>query len=972
MSSRRARTGGNGSSRSPANPDPLPPIVRDALQRLPRAIEPLFSSRAQLEQDVGGLGSPLARLRTAELRSIQQHVSVVRNFLSSAAGGAPSASAAVLAHATTRQALLCLLAASLRLRRHDLSGEGGSRQELCAEIAEGVAVTVTFAMPSCPPPDHPGRGLRLPLLRSDALHAAARQLAELVEPLEARAAAAVAGTAGTPPAGAGSPAPVVAGQGAMGRKTAVEECPTLTEPAAAYAAAVLSLVYRIVIVASDFDFEFKAPGGVQLLEALAAALEGSQVLEHAGRALLLLRMHVRATRLSNQLDQAALWANTTHCVLWQFISLLHIQADEQGGSASADMRQLADRLQAVLSGRCAQHAALCLGLAVLCDTDGGPAYGLPPELDAPLLPSEVRAYASGSRVMSAEAIRQLRGMLGMLQLRLRPGVGAAAPPPGRRGALEVTMRVGWLAVASARALAAKTGGGGGGGGAGSSGEAGGSGGAVSVDAKLAAQDVLPVALEALQCARRHLLLGTRPEAEGAVAEATRWWRLTAAVAADVLPHARFAPELTDFFDLLTVCWRDLLFGDGSLSLPPKAPPALAAALEGGVLRCLEGLIRCAGREPPRPEASDIARAWVGLGTNMPLFLTLLLAYGEPRQAAALVGTLRKLLRIVGPPYGTMPAFMMRACDYVLDVVSNWDAAELMAAGMADQEGREGPSPASQQLVRLTFCAACEWLPRLSQMVLANRTSGLTTLCTICGWLPVLADCCDRAATVSDDGGWRALLLEEVGAVPLLDFALHVVPRLDELDEQELVLVFLCQLVLGCCSVAAVYTGQGPTPAHAAVGAPEQSELEPLAAAAAGAVAEPFRDAVGALPWRPELLREAAARIRAYEPPELELHEDADDLAAYLERGGRGAYDSPVDYASPLTSVLLPPADVRRLLPGRCANPACANLEGDSEADLRLKACAGCGAVGYCCRPCQTAHWRAGHKKACGRGRGGGA
>ncbi|KXZ43420.1 hypothetical protein GPECTOR_91g574 [Gonium pectorale] len=47
----------------------------------------------------------------------------------------------------------------------------------------------------------------------------------------------------------------------------------------------------------------------------------------------------------------------------------------------------------------------------------------------------------------------------------------------------------------------------------------------------------------------------------------------------------------------------------------------------------------------------------------------------------------------------------------------------------------------------------------------------------------------------------------------------------------------------------------------------------------------------------------------------------------------------------------------------CANPACTNLEGDSETDLKLLACRLCRAVGYCGQECQRAHWRApgGHK-----------
>ncbi|KXZ49640.1 hypothetical protein GPECTOR_20g497 [Gonium pectorale] len=60
---------------------------------------------------------------------------------------------------------------------------------------------------------------------------------------------------------------------------------------------------------------------------------------------------------------------------------------------------------------------------------------------------------------------------------------------------------------------------------------------------------------------------------------------------------------------------------------------------------------------------------------------------------------------------------------------------------------------------------------------------------------------------------------------------------------------------------------------------------------------------------------------------------------------------------------------RRLL-RTCANPNCANLDGDSEAGLRLTPCAGCGEAAYCCRDCWTAHWRAGHRAACARRLGG--
>ncbi len=51
-------------------------------------------------------------------------------------------------------------------------------------------------------------------------------------------------------------------------------------------------------------------------------------------------------------------------------------------------------------------------------------------------------------------------------------------------------------------------------------------------------------------------------------------------------------------------------------------------------------------------------------------------------------------------------------------------------------------------------------------------------------------------------------------------------------------------------------------------------------------------------------------------------------------------------------------------PRACSNPWCINLEGACEQELWLRKCGGCGAVRYCCRGCQQAHWRAGHREEC--------
>ncbi|KXZ51624.1 hypothetical protein GPECTOR_12g588 [Gonium pectorale] len=409
-------------------------------------------------------------------------------------------------------------------------------------------------------------------------------------------------------------------------------------------------------------------------------------------------------------------------------------------------------------------------------------------------------------------------------------------------------------------------------------------------------------------------------------------------------------------------------------------------------------------------------------------------------AAALLATLRKLLRTVGP--GAMladrapqdsshQAFLQAAFDVLRE------GPLLDKAGAVPEQGL---SPASQQLLRLLCHAACEWLPELARAVLSEETSGALSAGVpvhILRWLQLLATCCasqpgtpescppahdatagatvvsgiltaasnggeavaDGGEAVADDGeaaagdgDWRVLLLEEVGAVPLLDAALRrLIRHLSGASEDRR--PYLRCLVDSCRAVAAVFTGLGPPAADANTGLPgngtsgradatqvvwDGREAEGPAMAFACAAAGPASAASGTparppLPWRPELLREAANQLRSR--GEHGAAANAEALAAYLERGGRGACEmlrTPLREPWVMASALPPPVEARRLLPGRCANPACANLDGDSEVDLKLLSCAGCGAVGYCCRPCQLEHWRAGHKDACGGMRGSGA
>ncbi len=86
------------------------------------------------------------------------------------------------------------------------------------------------------------------------------------------------------------------------------------------------------------------------------------------------------------------------------------------------------------------------------------------------------------------------------------------------------------------------------------------------------------------------------------------------------------------------------------------------------------------------------------------------------------------------------------------------------------------------------------------------------------------------------------------------------------------------------------------------------------------------------------------------------------------RGGPAREGSSSMAPVPSTLLLCPAAAAAIAFPvRRCGYGGCANLAGDSEAELQqgLKPCGGCAAVWYCSRECQAAHWREGHRAACG-------
>ncbi|KAG2497632.1 hypothetical protein HYH03_004372 [Edaphochlamys debaryana] len=120
-------------------------------------------------------------------------------------------------------------------------------------------------------------------------------------------------------------------------------------------------------------------------------------------------------------------------------------------------------------------------------------------------------------------------------------------------------------------------------------------------------------------------------------------------------------------------------------------------------------------------------------------------------------------------------------------------------------------------------------------------------------------------------------------------------------------------------------------------------------------------------WQPGALRALASKLAGMETL---LGAELDAVAAKLEGAGGSSPEALQDSGAAAAVMVLAgrlaalKAEVRALLPA-CANPACVNLAGDSEAGLQLQPCAGCKAVGYCCRECQAAHAAAGQTAECG-------
>ncbi|KAG2488817.1 hypothetical protein HYH03_012616 [Edaphochlamys debaryana] len=455
---------------------------------------------------------------------------------------------------------------------------------------------------------------------------------------------------------------------------------------------------------------------------------------------------------------------------------------------------------------------------------------------------------------------------------------------------------------------------------------------------------------------------------------------------------------------------------GSWCLPDQPPAALGQALRGRAVPCLERMLRRAGESPHCLEASLLCCErfkscdfWAGA--------LALLAYAELREAAALTATVTKLLR-------RADARLMLADRTTLGAV--------------------------QLAVAIEFCGCVLWVTGGncgSSSPVALSRLGLVLSAALPAWLTELSRLAQKAAAL-DEAAWR-----EEQRRPLTEQGQGQKGPADgaPAGNSALLCRSLEALLRVCClfdferlTPAAASAGSGGGPSGGSAGTGRGSEgggADPAAAASSGdggddgarsasregwlrevfagfdmvalvgatlgvleqrqafgteplfelsllaaywvvalvktqphEVRQALQDPAAAAPWRPETLRaltEGLCRPEVEESLLVDLGraalcveawasgEEADALRAVRERVSEPtkSYD--------LAEHMVSPAVARsRLGLKACAYPACANLAGDSEAGLRLQQRGRCGRVSYCCRECQMAHWRAGHKEFC--------
>ncbi|GFR45657.1 hypothetical protein Agub_g7068, partial [Astrephomene gubernaculifera] len=934
----------------------IPASIKTFLTQLPATVERLLGPAQLSSSQTNG-----SQMTPAALRSFHVQIAALKDF-HQLPGGFESSNAVIAADRAIGVAVLRLMAAVYRLKPTEMHPDGSSPQgwlhsSIC--VAFQTLVDAAFRSSSL---EHPLWFSRQ-IVRMECLQACARQLDAATGPLLAS----------------------ISASNTQEQRfvQSDQECHKHAERAICTA---LTLVTCLANTALHCVLP-KRPlsGDLSYCQELVVGLDNSCVLEHLGRALMAVSSVPMDLTANPNRHPVALPVMSKRFSLVVDMLVDVLEGISRVASLTNGMHAVGNQLRKVLSGSCLSHAVIVHGLAGLCALDGGSWYGLP---------LDVRRCATRSVLGAVEPVPQLvpttimRAFVKALSFSV-PRPLLAAPPLSRRAALPLALRACHAAIASLQAPAASAAASGGflqdglngrrsefqersaGGVVGSLGNGAErqppssslQGPASTTLCSIGPGGVLAVALGALGAARG--LRSGVPGSEVWMAEAEEWWRMVATVAGDGLQEADAKDQ--EVLGHLLGCD----FDEDYLPLRYEAPDDLTAALAGGLLPCLERLLRRAGQLPLGPEAGVLRKLLGGDPESCSGYLVALLGHGDQREAVSLLATLGKLLRVAEAAFrmaksdsapfassdedglGTPICIVRAACLGLIGQVVPMDAGR-------QQEGELSPV---DQWMRLQSYAAAAWLPTLSRILrhtadrvlqeLRRRPGGSVLdkaneqmvwilVSAVLGWLDLMlhrfsqdfgvgsrqkarAEASNGAAGKWDeaseggDDGWQQFLLEEVRVVPLLGAIMHLLPLLADLPTEALDSLATC-----CCTVAGEW--------------PKRMRLEALVVVGS----EEAQCSADILLWRPALLaaipklqakrvhtagvKLLARRLEAWRAGEWFADEDESGASELLQLAVASTRPLFARKRLALSTALAPPARVARML-RTCGYPGCTNLAG---------------------------------------------
>ncbi|KAG2489883.1 hypothetical protein HYH03_011685 [Edaphochlamys debaryana] len=420
------------------------------------------------------------------------------------------------------------------------------------------------------------------------------------------------------------------------------------------------------------------------------------------------------------------------------------RGNRRGGDEDGDrdaVMAVARTLRCVLRGPAVQYAVLSYGIRTLCAADGGPSYGLADADLAWVRPLSSAPEGDGGRRRVIDA-HLLAALLTALNAALYAPPALRSPPITARAAAALALRLGRIALATARGFGALS----------PPSEPSPDNPALVLSARRwsnALSTVMAIcaglqeeisSLEAPEGAQPRLF--RRP---GWAAEAEASWRLWVDVLRWAVPRGMkradvecvVAQGLRMQGEALDELWQP----EDASALPAEAPPELAAALRAGWLPALElVLVHTCAEDEPGPYSAVLTDLSAEQPEGFVWQTRAMLSYGELSQGAGVVAALGAVLWRLqrdldleygssssgasssgSPPDGHRPNPCLKLFSAELCPAGDarhaalYLAVALLVASPSAEEVARAPPPI-RRFSLLMSSAALEWLPPLFLLV----------------------------------------------------------------------------------------------------------------------------------------------------------------------------------------------------------------------------------------------------------------